>query len=90
MMVPANVHFTRATDADVRDGLLGFVRFSIGPLRVDGVTLRRTRGGRLALSSPCRRDRAGRYHALMRPVNARARRLLEAQVLHALQSLNHE
>ena len=74
-----------ATPEQVRTGLLGFVSFTIGGiLRIDGVTARRTRDGRLALSWPERRDRAGVAHPILRPVDDGARRILEVAVLDAL------
>ena len=74
-----------AAPEQVRTGLLGFVSFTIaGILRVDGVTARRTLDGRLTLSWPERRDRAGIAHPILRPVNDGARRILEAAVFDAL------
>ncbi|MFO1053972.1 MAG: hypothetical protein U1F36_17280 [Planctomycetota bacterium] len=81
----SSVRFTRGSDQDVRAGLLGFVEFTIGErLRIDGVTVRRTRDGRLALSFPARRDRAGVDHPFIRPIDDATRRLLESAVFEAL------
>ena len=65
------VQFTSASSSDAAKGLLGWVRFILNDLvRIDGVGVRRTLAGHLALSFPARRDRAGREHKLMRPVSA--------------------
>ena len=53
-------------------------------LRLEGVTLRRTLDGRFALSFPARRDRQGRPHAIVRPLDKHALREVEAQVFAAL------
>lgn len=66
---------TRSTN-----GLLGFVSCSVAGLCLDGLTLRRTRQGRLAVSFPCRRDRSGRKHPIVRPRDGS----LERAILAAL------
>ena len=86
----ADVRFTPAPQADVRRGLLGFVSFRIGQLRIDGVTVRRTSDGRLALSFPAHRDRLGRDHAYIRPLEDAVRRQIERQVLSAIFIPRHE
>ena len=73
-----------AGETDRARGLLGFASFTLGPVRLDGIAVRRTREGRLALSFPTRRDRFGRLHPIVRPVDDAARRALEAQVFSAL------
>ena len=87
-MTPAvpvsSVRFVAASQADQTRGLLGFASFVLGPVRIDGVTVRRTLDGRLALSFPVRHDAAGRAHAIVRPLDDAARRALEAQVFSAL------
>ena len=66
--------FTNGTPADIRRGLLGYVTCILNDtLVIDGVTLRRTRDGRLALSFPARRDGRGRTHPVVRPVDDDAR-----------------
>ena len=47
-----------------------------GALRVDGLVLRRTREGRLALSYPARDDAHGNRHFVVAPVNDETRRSL--------------
>lgn len=78
------VEFTPGSDEDEARGLLAYVRFDLGPLAIDGVTLRRFADGRLGLSWPERVDRRGRTHALVRPIHDTARRELEAEVLAEL------
>jgi hypothetical protein len=86
-MTHARIHDVRFVPASPRDrgtGLMGFVSCEIGLLRVHGLALRRTRSGRLALSFPCPRDRRGREHVVVRPLDDRARRVVETQVFEAL------
>lgn len=88
MRGPADMYVTgirfQPRTQDASAGLLGWVSFTIGVLWVDGVAVRRTAGGRPVLSFPCRRDRAGREHAYVRPVHDRARQAIEVQILTAL------
>jgi hypothetical protein len=79
-----SLHVVPTGDADRARGLLGFASFALGPIHLDGVALRRTRDGRLALSVPVRHDRSGRQHAIVRPVDDAARCAIEAQVFAAL------
>ena len=76
--------WVRGTDADRRTGLLGFLSVFVGDFIVDSITLRRTESGRLALSFPQRRDRTGRSHPVVRPVDDDARRAIEAEILGQL------
>jgi hypothetical protein len=55
-----------------------------GTLKIDGVTLRRTRDGRLTLSYPARRDRDGVEHFAIKPLGDQARVEIERQVFEAL------
>lgn len=70
----------RGTADDERAGLLGYLSIFYGSLVLDGVTVRRTESGRLALSFPERRDRQGRRHSVVRPIDDEARRAIEAVV----------
>ena len=63
------------------------VEVPIGTVVVDGIALRRTSRGQLALSYPHRRASNGRTFNLIRPVDDRARRELEARVLAALEEM---
>ena len=80
-----NVVFTPSRAKDRPSGLLGFVEFVLnGALRLDSITLRRTRDGRLALSYPSRRDRNDVEHFIVAPLGDDARREVERQVFAAL------
>jgi hypothetical protein len=80
----SNVGFVVGSDADRARGLLFFVSFRAGPLIVDGATIRRTLGGRIALSYPTRRDRSGQRHPIVRAADAAAGLSILTQVLAAL------
>jgi hypothetical protein len=70
---------------DVQTGLLGWVTFVVGgALRVDGVALRRTLCGRLALSYPIRKYAGESEYHIVRPVDAESRREVERQIFEAL------
>jgi hypothetical protein len=85
-----SVRFTAASDPDAERGLLVYVKFDLGPIIFDSVTLRRYAGGQLGLSWSDRTDRQGWRHSLVRPVHGAARRDLEGTLLRALteQELN--
>lgn len=86
-LVITEVEITRTPDAQQRAGLLGFLRLRIGDgLGIDGVTLRRTADGRMTLSWPARRDRQGRDHTIVRPLDEATRIHLERQVMDALRA----
>ena len=81
----SNVHFTAAPPTDTERGLLGWVSCSLnGNLRLDGLGLRRSVGGRHVLSFPARRDSQGRQRFFLRPLDDAARREIEHQVFQAL------
>jgi DNA-binding cell septation regulator SpoVG len=79
-----NVQFTPASEREAERGLLAFIKLEYGLLLLDGVTLRRTAEGGLTLSWPERRDRQGRRHTLLRPLDDKARLDIEAAVLAEL------
>lgn len=70
----------RGSAEDERQGLLGYLTIFYGAVLIDGVTVRRTAEGRLALSFPERRDSKGRRHSVVRPIDDDARRAIEAAV----------
>lgn len=76
--------WVRASDAEVRTGLLGFISVEFGNLILDGIVLRRTADGRFTLSFPARTDRAGRRHAYVRPTDDAARQAIEREILGQL------
>ena len=74
-----------ASDADRDRGLLGWVTIAVNnALMIDGIALRRTRDGRLALSYPTRTDRQGKRRPIVRPLDDETRLALERQVLDQL------
>lgn len=82
-MTPPDIRirsWVRGTADDERSGLIGFLSIFYGDVVIDGVTVRRTAAGKLALSFPERRDRKGRAHPVVRPVDDQARRRIEAVV----------
>ena len=86
-MTPPQITRVRILPASSQEraaGLLAYVGFCLGGLSLDGMTLRRTLRGELRLSYPARRDRSGRDHPLVRPVDDAMRRVIEAQVFEAL------
>jgi hypothetical protein len=83
-VVVTRLRFSRASQADIQRGLLGYIAVVVNDaLAIDGITLRRTAGGRVALSYPARRDTANRQHALIRPLD-RVRSEFECQIFAAL------
>lgn len=60
------------------------VRTRISGSILDGITLRRTASGRLALSFPSRTAGDGRRHPLVRPVDDAARQAIERERLGQL------
>lgn len=80
-----SVGLTTASPTEIRTGLLGWLTVVVNDaILLDGVTLRRTRDGRLALSYPSRTDARGRRHHVVRPIDDAARREIERQVLERL------
>lgn len=85
-LVIDRVRFTPALSGGVDSGLLGWVSFVIDEcLLIDGVAVRRTRRGDLALSFPTRRTRDGVEHAVVRPIGQEARDAITAAVLAAIE-----
>lgn len=82
-----DLSITRARPHESRQGLLCYVAFTFGGLRIDGVTLRRTRSGDIALSFPIRRNDHGHAHQLVRPVTTELRDALTQRVIQELRSL---
>ena len=80
-----DVVFTAADQRGNEAGLVGFASCLLnGGLRVDGVAVRRTLGGRIIITFPARLDSRGRKHAILAPINESIRRDLERQILEAL------
>lgn len=76
--------WVRASDAEVRTGLLGYLSVYYGALVLDSIALRRAADGRFVLSFPARTDRRGQRHSIVRPVHDEARRAIERELLGQL------
>lgn len=76
--------WVKASEAEIRTGLLGYLSVSYGSLVLDGLVLRSTADNRYALSFPARTDRAGRRHSYIRPANDEVRKAIEAELLWQL------
>ena len=87
-MTISGVHYTPAPDHLVATGLLGWASFLIdGQLRINGVTVRATRGGRLTLSYPVKDDGYGRRWPYVQPIDDAARVALERQVIEQIEAV---
>ena len=81
----SQVRFQATESGDRETGLMGFISLLLnGGIRIDGITLRKTRAGHLALSFPARSDAEGRMHPVVHPINNATRIEIERQVLNAL------
>src|SRR5688572_29058139 len=72
------------TAEEVRTGLLGYMSVLIGPVVVDGLTLRKLLTGRLGISFPAKTKASGQRFSIVRPVDDAARRLIEREILGQL------
>lgn len=85
LLVVSAVHLRDAPPVDVRKGLVGFVSCVLNDsVRVEGLTLRRTRRGRPSISFPLRRDSQGRKHPVVCLLRREDRRAIEDQIFRAL------
>lgn len=81
----SDVRLVSATAADRGRGLIGYASCVLdNSLRIDGLTIRRTLDGRLAVSFPSKRDCQGREHFLLRPLSDDARREIQSQIFEQL------
>jgi hypothetical protein len=79
------IAITPASERDADTGLLAYLDLEINRLvRIDGVALRLTLAGALALSFPSRTSRRGARHALVRPTDRAARHAIERAIFAAL------
>ena len=79
-IVVSSIRYVPAGPEDQQRGLLGWVSCALGLIRVDGIAVRRTLSGRLALSFPRGRGR----HPVVRPLNDEARLAIEEAVLASI------
>ena len=79
------VRFKGAGPVARRNGLIGWVTCRLnGTMLIDGISIRRTIGGRTTISFPARHDDAGRKHFILRPLDEQTRQTIERQILEAL------
>lgn len=77
--------WVRASDEEIRAGMLAYVSVVLGTLVIDGIVVRKTAAGRLTLSFPSRTSRrSGQRHPIVRPTDDLARRAIEEDVLAQL------
>jgi DNA-binding cell septation regulator SpoVG len=80
-----SIAISPASERDADEGLLAFLALELdGLVQIDGVALRLTEDGRLALSFPTRTSRRGTKHSLLRPVSSAARAAIERTIFEAL------
>ena len=81
----SDVRYTPAGPQEVSKGFRGWIACILnGRIQIDGITLRRTRGGRMTLSFPSNHDKTGNQHFYIRPLDDAARRVVERQIFQAL------
>lgn len=82
----SSVRFRPAAPHERESGLLGYIDCTVGErIRLGGITVRRRAFDRkLILSFPTKRDRDGREHALVTPVDPAARAEIEQAILQAI------
>lgn len=79
------VEMKLASAAHNEAGLIAWIAITLNDaLRVDGLTLRRTLGGRTTLSFPARTDASGLQHPVFRPLDEEIRRDIQDQVFRRL------
>jgi DNA-binding cell septation regulator SpoVG len=79
--VIADLRFTPTSPAVAESGLLAWASCRLGPIRVQGLAVRRTLSGHLSVTFPSRRDRRGRKHEIVAPLDRATRREIEAAIL---------
>lgn len=72
-----------ASPDDFRRGLMGWANVILGPVRIDGISIRRAEEEDLRIRMPARKDAAGRLHATVMPVEPELLQRIEAVVLDA-------
>ena len=77
-----SISITPSPAADQQRGLLAYASVALGPYKIDGITVRRTRAGKLAISYPTRTAGDGTAHAYFLPDPA-AREAFEKEILNA-------
>lgn len=73
-----------APPSEAERGVLAWVSCTLaGRCRIDGLAIRRTLQGELRVTFPARRDRGGRRHAYVWPIDRDDRASIEHEILHA-------
>ena len=83
------VRFHPALPGDRRLGLYGWASCQVADWFVGGLAVRRTQAGDVRVSFPQRRDKRGRAHPLVHPLNSSLRREIEAQVIARLREMGY-
>ena len=76
--------WVRATETEIRTGMLGYLSAEYGSLVLDGLVLRKSAEGRYCISFPARTDRTGKRHSYIRPIDDAARKAIETELLWQL------
>jgi len=80
-----HVQFTPAKSNEVKSGLRGWISCILnGRIQLDGISLRKTRSGKLTISFPHRHDKMGNQHFYIRPLDSTARKVIQRQVFQEL------
>jgi len=79
------IRFKPAPSTLATSGLLGWVSFIIGGIKISGVGVRRTLQGRRALAWPVRDSGWGQRSYYVRPIDDATRERIEQQVLEHLE-----
>jgi len=79
----SRIEFFPAPTYLVRTGLLAWVQFTYGGIRLHAVELRRTKRGAYALSWPRLAMEGGESRCAVRPISDESRRELEAPIIEA-------
>ena len=80
-----DVDFKAAPSEITEKGLVGWISCTVDEtFRLSGITLRTTEDEKLTLSYPARKTKDGGQHFFFRPVDDRARRAIEHQILGAM------
>jgi len=85
--LPHGVEFIPAPPYLARTGLLAWVEFTYGGIRLHAVELRRTKRGAYALSWPRLAMEGGATRCAVRPISDESRRELEAPIIEAARKI---
>ena len=77
----SDVRFVHGSQRDVERGLLAYARVALGPYKIDGIAVRRTLEGTLAISYPKRTAEDGTAHTYFLPTDPEVRAALEGEIL---------